>query len=931
MSTALLNLLFAQTIFKQLTDLENEEAAFQKDQQPQQTSTTATNTPNRPHQSPSPPAPEFFMKLSQDLKEHPLNSEFNLSPQACQSLYNALLPQNPTRPTGAMLRPLLGKLYESYKKDIITQIRHDEQDYRTKLREIEQIERGKWDTELLKELDADKAQILQQQQLKIQRQLELQKKQEQALKIQRQQLQRQQQLELQQLKQQQLKQQQFQQQRRQMQQQQRLQGSTGETEKNVASGQAGQRPNSQLQYNSVVTRSLSPERAAPTQQAAGSAQSLRSKSESPQPRNALNSVQSTENSSIALGRTDLASLASASAPISGHVSPTLGKSSLAEATLPVSLFPTDEINGKKLNPQELADKIKESISEETDEIANEILQDQQATPNTKEGEDSAEPSKDNEKGEVSEDANAQDEDTAIPEQDSAEEKVLEDQNEELVDGLQDDSDISKKDFADQNATSLQEPDEMEVDEKEELGEDAADGRKSSTMTEAEEPDEAEEAQESTELADSKEAGELDESKQDGNSEEPEREAEAEVEEAEEESIEAKEPEASEEAEEKPEEEEEEEKVEEEEETETPAEPARITRSTRSKVAQAEEHSKEEEKEAENEEENEEEKENEESDVKDEETEEGQNEEPEKVHRTRASSRVKGKPPGSDMKMEKTEGEDEAEVKVEVDDNEHGEADDEQEKDEDEEEEEVEEEDSKPAKRRGEKRESSRLKKIRKEKEPEEPAKIKTKVKAEEDAPSPAPSSPEGDENEDTDGERDDEEGEDDSEAPPTSRTRASSTTRASKKRKRQPSPQRSSAQPNRRFLTMVNPLLSNISSNKSASFFANPVNPNDAPNYYDLIYGPTDIRTIKAQVKDGRIKDTAELERELQRMFANAVMYNGWDSDVSVWTREMQHDTETLLALFRGAERTSAVNSLNNDKAGSASDDGQMETKRRKK
>lgn len=928
MSTALLNLLFAQTIFKQLTDFENEEVAFQKEQLPQQTSTTASNPPNRPHQSPSPPGPEFFIKLSQDLKEHPLNSEFNLSPQACQSLYNALLPQNPTRPTGAMLRPLLGKLYESYKKDIITQIRHDEQDYRTKLREIEQIERGKWDTELLKELDADKAQILQQQQLKIQRQMELQKKQEQALKIQRQQLQRQQQLELQQLKQQQLKQQQFQQQRRQMQQQQRLQGSTGEMEKNTVSGQAGQRPNSQLQYNSVVTRSLSPERAAPSQQAAGSAQSLRSKSESPQPRNGLNSAQSAENSSMPLEHTDLSSLASASAPISGHVSPTLGKASLAEATLPVSLFPTDEINGKKLNPQELADKIKESISEETHELSNDILQGQEATPSNKEGEDSAEPGKDNEKGEGEDDVNAQGEEAAKPEQDSIEEKALEAQNEELGNGLQNDLDVEQDEHAEQTAPSLQELNEMEVDEKEEPSEDATEGAKSSNMTEAEEPEEAEEAQESTEPADSKEVEALEEFKEEDNSGDLEQEIETvdkepEVEEPEaeeEESTEVKEPqvpEVAEKGDQKPEEGEKDEEV------ETPAEPARITRSTRSKVAQAEEHAKEEEINEEK------------TEVKDEEAEEGQNEEPEKVHRTRASSRVKGKPPVSDIKEEKTEEEEATEAKVE-DDNEHGEADDEQEKDEDEEEEdeeeeEIEEEESKPAKRRGEKRESSRLKKIRKEKEPEEPAKAKTKVKAEEHATSPAPSSPEGDENEDTDGDREDEEGDEDSEAPPTSRTRASSTTRASKKRKRQPSPQRSSAQPNRRFLTMVNPLLSNISSNKSASFFANPVNPNDAPNYYDLIYGPTDIRTIKAQVKDGRIKDTAELERELQRMFANAVMYNGWDSDVSVWTREMQHDTETLLALFRGAERTSAVNSLNNDKAGSASDDGQMETKRRKK
>ena len=372
MSTALLNLLFAQIIYKQLTDLESEESAYQKDQLPQQAHNgSSLNSSPRLHHSPSPPAPEFFMKLSQDLKEHPLNSEFNLSPQACQSLYNALLPQNPTRPNGAMLKPLLGKLYESYKKDIITQIRHDEQDYRTKLREIEQIERGKWDSELLKELDLDKAQVLQQHQLKLQRQLELQKKQEQALKIQRQQLQRQQQLELQQLKQQQLKQQQFQQQRRQL-QQQRLQGSVGinnDTEtKSQPASQPLNRSTSQA-IPTVATRSLSPEHATSPLKPSSSISVLRSKSESPQASNPLafaipqNSPQNNTSSSL---RPDIESLASVSAPISGHATPSgPEKKTLDELTIPASHLPTDEIDGKKLNPQELADKIKESIAQET--------------------------------------------------------------------------------------------------------------------------------------------------------------------------------------------------------------------------------------------------------------------------------------------------------------------------------------------------------------------------------------------------------------------------------------------------------------------------------------------------------------------------------------------------------------------------------------
>ncbi|KAG5356827.1 Bromodomain-containing protein 1 [Yarrowia sp. C11] len=133
------------------------------------------------------------------------------------------------------------------------------------------------------------------------------------------------------------------------------------------------------------------------------------------------------------------------------------------------------------------------------------------------------------------------------------------------------------------------------------------------------------------------------------------------------------------------------------------------------------------------------------------------------------------------------------------------------------------------------------------------------------------------------------------------RKRARSTTEDSDSRKR--SRRNTSAAPsaNRKFQNVAGNLLSNISSNKSASFFTHPVNPNSAPNYYELIFSPTDIRTIKAQVKDGRISSTSELEREVAKMFANAIMYNPWDSDVNVWAREMQQETDALLTLFRGA------------------------------
>lgn len=193
MSTALLNLLFAQTIYKYAADGELPESAV--------SGATEDGAP-----------PNQFKTLAEELKHHPLNSNFHLSPQACQSLYNALLPNTPGRPTVDMLEPLLAKLFESYKRDVSQQIKREEQEYLFRQKEIEDIKRGKWDSNLLKDHESDRrnsssgslanaSQQQQLQQLRLQKQLELQQKQEQERKIQfqKQALQKQKQLERQQM------------------------------------------------------------------------------------------------------------------------------------------------------------------------------------------------------------------------------------------------------------------------------------------------------------------------------------------------------------------------------------------------------------------------------------------------------------------------------------------------------------------------------------------------------------------------------------------------------------------------------------------------------------------------------------------------------------------------------------------------------------
>lgn len=143
--------------------------------------------------------------------------------------------------------------------------------------------------------------------------------------------------------------------------------------------------------------------------------------------------------------------------------------------------------------------------------------------------------------------------------------------------------------------------------------------------------------------------------------------------------------------------------------------------------------------------------------------------------------------------------------------------------------------------------------------------------------------------------------------------------RARSKRKRSSSetfiseePQTSSQQVicTRNFPRTCGPVMNDIAAHKHASIFAKPLTERDAPGYRNLIYRPQDIKSIKSAIHHGSkavaaasetstndvagtpkgnglvLKKTAELippkgivnssqlEKELIRMFANAVMFN---------------------------------------------------------
>ncbi len=149
----------------------------------------------------------------------------------------------------------------------------------------------------------------------------------------------------------------------------------------------------------------------------------------------------------------------------------------------------------------------------------------------------------------------------------------------------------------------------------------------------------------------------------------------------------------------------------------------------------------------------------------------------------------------------------------------------------------------------------------------------------------------------------------------------------------------------RNFPRLSNPLMNDITSHRHASLFAVPVRDRDADGYSSMIRRPTDLKTIKAAISAGAratntlsaaetpvsgaagaaagardaasfavpwspemapprgVVNSAQLERELMRMFANAVMFNPGEDDVVADAREMFESAVVSIVNFREAEK----------------------------
>jgi hypothetical protein len=171
--------------------------------------------------------------------------------------------------------------------------------------------------------------------------------------------------------------------------------------------------------------------------------------------------------------------------------------------------------------------------------------------------------------------------------------------------------------------------------------------------------------------------------------------------------------------------------------------------------------------------------------------------------------------------------------------------------------------------------------------------------------------------------------------PSTKRSRRRSPDRESEELGPTPPPRSNTLLATRNFSKLAGSIMDSIDSHKHASYFRLPVKENDARGYKQIIKRQQNLKDIKKAIKNGEIAikaasqsaiasadgstmelertedlvppkaivNSAQLEKEVMRMFANAVMFNPGDDGMVRDTREMAEDVQGMLEQWRGVEK----------------------------
>ena len=144
----------------------------------------------------------------------------------------------------------------------------------------------------------------------------------------------------------------------------------------------------------------------------------------------------------------------------------------------------------------------------------------------------------------------------------------------------------------------------------------------------------------------------------------------------------------------------------------------------------------------------------------------------------------------------------------------------------------------------------------------------------------------------------------------------------------------------RQFAKMSKPIMNEIESHKFSSLFTSAVKPKDAEGYYEIIKRPTDLRSIQKAIQAGSkfvtatatdtpvgspggggggivelpisldnippkaIVNSSQLEKELMRMFVNAVMFNAGEEGIVEDARQMFETVQQAVSKWRSIKQS---------------------------
>ncbi|RLV92940.1 Bromodomain-containing protein 8 [Spathaspora sp. JA1] len=109
----------------------------------------------------------------------------------------------------------------------------------------------------------------------------------------------------------------------------------------------------------------------------------------------------------------------------------------------------------------------------------------------------------------------------------------------------------------------------------------------------------------------------------------------------------------------------------------------------------------------------------------------------------------------------------------------------------------------------------------------------------------------------------------------------------------------------KRFQNIAVKLMNTIQEHRFSSPFLQAVNKRDAPDYYEVIYEPKDLKSILKTVKSKKEPEyhsIKQLERDIMLMFANCIMYNKSDDDLVQLTISMKEEVRNIFKIFEEAE-----------------------------